>query len=104
MAAFSYSSQALPSEQTDSGSQKKGFSLPAIDTCDCLDFMTSFCILLPFESVLNEDVELPMSQASSTQDKNYLVRYRVHDDFDDGSNRLLEQKQHLTSKSVGREV
>lgn len=40
------------------------------DTGDCIDFLTRVCILVPYETILHEDIEFTESFASNTEQKN----------------------------------
>ena len=67
-----------------------------VDTGDCLDFLTRICILVPYETDLDEEIELPES-FTSYKDEKFFVHEEVS--FDDGRNSTVEDTHMLANST-----
>eukprot|EP00977_Amphora_coffeiformis_P027472 scaffold34613_cov166-Amphora_coffeaeformis.AAC.10 len=76
-------------------SENKKLKTTSVDADDCLDFMTCICIHVPYDTVLNENIELPESLALNTDEKVFVQDHC----FDDGRNSIVEDTHILTSST-----
>ena len=70
MAGFAYQALGRSSTQSENAlplkaTTNKELSTTTVDVGDCLDLLTCVCYLLPCDSVLNDEEDLPLSQAAS---------------------------------------
>lgn len=59
---------------------------------DCLDYMTCICILVPFDSVLHEEIELPLSRMTTSIPTSNYPPVHAHED---GQNSLSGKQTHM---------